>query len=166
MEYAANSLAALFAFLPVDPASAKDFDKSIFYFPSCCFARRACNLIRALALEHLRKCFYAFTAIYSEEYKETVMEWFHQRQVQWLFCMDAAGMGCDIPDIVWAIVYGMQEMCTAFQKGGRAGRRSDIAAKMVWLVEDWAFNKPADYQATSAKAKNEEERCTKMDPAS
>jgi hypothetical protein len=75
-------------------------------------------------------------------------------------------MGCDIPDIVWAIVYGVQEMCTAFQKGGRAGRRSDVAAKMVWLVEDWAFNKPADYQATSAKAKNEEERRTKMDPAS
>jgi hypothetical protein len=34
MENAANSLTALFVFLPVDPASAKDFKKSIFYFPS------------------------------------------------------------------------------------------------------------------------------------
>jgi superfamily II DNA helicase RecQ len=122
MKYAANLLAALFVFLPVDHASAEDFKKSIFYFPSHHLAQHTCNLIRALAPEHLSKCFYAFTAIYSEEYKETVMEWFHQGQVQWLFCMDAAGMGCNIPDIVWAIVYGMQEMCTAFQKSGRAGQ--------------------------------------------
>jgi hypothetical protein len=46
----------------------------------------------------------------------------------------------------------MQEMCTAFQKSGRAGQWSNVAAKMVWLIEDWAFNKSADYQANISKS--------------
>ncbi|TFY79144.1 hypothetical protein EWM64_g4867 [Hericium alpestre] len=48
-------------------------------------------------------------------------------------------MGCDIPDIKIAVIYGIQDMCSMMQKGGRAGRRPDTSAVMIWLVEDWIF---------------------------
>ena len=53
--------------------------------------------------------------------------------------MVAAGMGCDIPDIEVAVVYGVELFVSFVQKRGRAGRDGRIKAKMIWLVEDWMF---------------------------
>ncbi|KIM71539.1 hypothetical protein PILCRDRAFT_82686, partial [Piloderma croceum F 1598] len=153
MEYSLQSFASLFSFILDSPTSPEDLPKGIFYFSSRRATRRACDLLRALLPPHLRKCVYAFTAVFSEEYKNKVMEWFRTGKVRWLFCTDAAGMGCDVPDIMWAIIYGAQDFCMAMQKGGQAGRKPDIKATMVWLVEEWAFEKPADAVAKMAKQK-------------
>jgi len=60
--------------------------------------------------------------------------------IRMLCCTVAAGMGCNIPDIEVAVIYGVDSFVLFVQKGGRAGRDGKVDAKMVWLVEDWMFD--------------------------
>jgi hypothetical protein len=166
MEYPLHSLFALFAFVPDSPKEPDHLPKSIFYFPSRKLARRACMLMRSLLPATLRQCAYAFTAVYSEEYKKTVMERFRTGKIRWLFCTDAAGMGTDVADIVFAIIYGVQAFADAMQKGGRAGRMAALAAVMIWLVQEWAFEPQVVSTASKTKKQlKEEERRAALDPA-
>ena len=68
-------------------------------------------------------------------------------------------MGCDIPDIEVAVIYGMDSFVLFVQKGGRARRDGKAEAKMVWLVEDWAFE-----DSSGVGGKRAEERWAKVDP--
>ncbi|TFY56502.1 hypothetical protein EVJ58_g7603 [Rhodofomes roseus] len=140
MEYPINSFASLFAFIPENIRTAEDLPKTIFYFPTRRQARRACSILRALLPRAHRKCLRIFTSVLSEEYKTAVLEQFRNGSVRWLLCTDAAGMGCDIPDIIWVIIYGVEDLPSAFQKGGRAVRQPGLFGTMVWLVQDWAFD--------------------------
>ena len=74
-------------------------------------------------------------------------------------CTVAAGMGCDIPDIKVAVIYGVDSFVSFVQKGGRAGRDGEIEARMVWLVEDWMFEE----SGSRAGGKRAEERWAKVD---
>ncbi|KAI0724902.1 hypothetical protein C8Q72DRAFT_786503, partial [Fomitopsis betulina] len=49
---------------------------------------------------------------------------------------DAAGMGCDIPDIIWVIIHGVEDLRSVFQKGGQAVQQPGLFGTMVWLVQD------------------------------
>ncbi|GJE85292.1 ATP-dependent DNA helicase RecQ-like protein [Phanerochaete sordida] len=160
MEYSLRSFASLFALIPEPTNKPDDLPKTIFYFKSRKQARTACDLLRGLLPPHLKSCLYAFTAVYSEEYKSTVMEWFRTGKVRWLFCTDAAGMGCDVPDIVLVVVYGVQDFCDAMQKAGRAGRDPRIQGRLLWLVEDWVFDDPE-----SAPTKKVQEKRDALDSA-
>ncbi|KAI1790168.1 P-loop containing nucleoside triphosphate hydrolase protein [Ganoderma leucocontextum] len=159
LEYSARSFAALFPFIPENPTTREDLPKSIFYFRTRRAARTACGLLQRLVPATLREMLWPYTAVSSEHYKATIMERFRMGEARWLFCTDAAGMGCDIPDIKDSVIYGVQDLCSAFQKGGRAARDPSVSGRMVWLVEDWAFE---DYAA----GKKEVERRAKLDPAS
>lgn len=143
MEFPRRSFAALFAFLPDSLAKSEDLPKSIFYFATRRDARVACGILRRLLPPSLLECIWPYTAVFSEHYKETIMEHFRLGSVRWLFCTDAAGMGCDIPDIEMSVIYSVQDLCSAFQKGGRAARRPDLTGRMVWLVEDWVIEDDA-----------------------
>jgi hypothetical protein len=68
-------------------------------------------------------------------------------------------MGCDIPDIEVAVIYGVDSFVSFVQKGGRAGRNGKAGAKMVWLVEDWMFEGEG-----VVGGKRVEERRAKVDP--
>lgn len=68
-------------------------------------------------------------------------------------------MGCDIPDIKVAVIYGVDSFVSFVQKGGRAGRDGKIEAKMVWLVEDWMFRDDDGPGGKRAQEKRE-----KVDP--
>ena len=70
-------------------------------------------------------------------------------------------MGCDIPDIEVAVVYGVEPFVSFVQKGGRAGRDGRIKAKMIWLVEDWMFE-----DTGGPGGKQADERREKVDPMS
>ncbi|KAH9858430.1 hypothetical protein C2E23DRAFT_711572, partial [Lenzites betulinus] len=91
--------------------------------------------LRRLLPPRLVETVWPYTAVYSEHYKQTIMERFREGSVRWLLCTDAAGMGCDIPDIDMSIIYGVQDLGSAFQKGGRAARDATRTGRMIWLVE-------------------------------
>ncbi|KAI1791171.1 P-loop containing nucleoside triphosphate hydrolase protein [Ganoderma leucocontextum] len=160
MEYPRSSFASLFAFIPQTLNTIEDLPKTILYFRTRRDARTACGLLRRLLPATLRELLWPYTAVFTEFYKETIMERFRTGTARWLFCTDAAGMGCDIPDIDRAIIYGIQDLCSAFQKGGRAARSSGGTGTMVWLVEDWVFEDEPEAGRTEVEGRRE-----KLDPA-
>nr|VWO95074.1 ATP-dependent RNA helicase mak5 (EC [Ganoderma boninense] len=177
MEYTKSSYAALFHLLPGSPEHSHDLPKSIFYFATRREAREACSILRRLLPPSFYSALAVFTAVYSDGYKERTMDKFRRGMVRWLFCTDAAGMGCDVPDILLSVIYGIQELCGAIQKGGRAVRDPSLQGTMLWLVEDWAFEhqeaakgKTGDEStsiegSTSKTGSKDAERRAKLDPA-
>ena len=184
MEYTKSGYAALFHLIPGSPEDSRDLPKSIFYFTTRREAREACSVLRRLLPPSFHSSLAVFTAVYSDGYKERTMEKFRGGMVRWLFCTDAAGMGCDVPDILLSVVYGVQDLCAAFQKGGRAVRDPTLQGSMLWLVEGWAFeprgrlgaatgctadeDEGADGETrrkTRGSLAKEEQRRAKLDPA-
>ena len=172
MEYSKSSFHALLPLVPDSPATPSDLPKSIFYFSTRREAREACNLLRRCLPATLRNALAVFTAVFSDAYKETTMEAFRLGITRWLFCTDAAGMGCDVPDILWSIIYGVQNLCSAIQKGGRAVRNQTLRGTMLWIVEDWTFeprpdeeNETANTSTRASAATKDAERREKLDPA-
>jgi superfamily II DNA helicase RecQ len=165
IEFPLSTMADLFVFIPKAPMGPSDFKKTIMYFKTRKLARLACQFCRAIVPPQLRKCLYSFTAVNSENYKDKVMNLLREGSIcRMIFATIACGMGTDIPDIEVVVIYGIDTMNEAFQKGGRAGRSSDIQAKMVWLVEKWAFEKE-DVDNSSKKAMADRKRRENMDPA-
>ncbi|KAF8976367.1 hypothetical protein BDQ17DRAFT_1173360, partial [Cyathus striatus] len=66
-----------------------------------------------------------------------------------LFATMAVGMGTDVPDIEQVIIFGVEGLSSAYQKGGRAGHSLTIEASMIWLVEPWAFKPIANSSDTN-----------------
>lgn len=140
MEFPARSYASLFAFVPDAPAQREDLPKTIFYFKTRRQARDACRTLRRLLPSSMRRYLCVFTASYFPEYKEKMMEESRLGRIRWFFCTDAAGMGCDIPDVIWVVLYGIMSMASALQKQGRAVLDPTLLGTTVWLVEDWVFD--------------------------
>ncbi|KAF8164698.1 hypothetical protein B0H34DRAFT_793164 [Crassisporium funariophilum] len=97
------------------------------------------------------------------------MDW----KLRFLYATIAAGMGMDISDIEMAVTFGVDNFNSYFQKGGRAGRNPNLKAKMIWIVEPWAFEAPPAEQGKQIEGKQpskkslaEAKRRDNMDPAS
>ncbi|KAF8070438.1 P-loop containing nucleoside triphosphate hydrolase protein [Lyophyllum atratum] len=120
MEHSMASMADLLVFIPQAPDGPESFEKSIFYFRTRQQTRRALKLCRRLVPEQFKNLFRA-------------------NAVRIIFATLALGMGLDIPDVTQVVIYGVDGFNDAFQKGGRGGRARNINAKMIWIVEPWAF---------------------------
>jgi len=99
------------------------------------------------------------------------MEFLHKgSEACWLFATIAAGMGMDIPDIEVVVIFGIDGFNSTFQKGSRAGRNQNLQAKMIWIVEPWAFETAeigrVDGRLPSKKALADAKQQDKMDPTS
>ena len=155
----ATTFRSLIQFIPDGPKMAGSVPKTIIFFHSVQATRDACLAIQALLPRHLHSCIQPFASPDEESTKTQRLKNLRDGAVQVLCCTVAAGMGCDIPDIEVAIIYGVDSFVSFVQKGGRAGRDGKIDAKMVWLVEDWMFE---DSNGTGGK--RVQERRAKVDP--
>ena len=143
MESAANSYLSLIPFIPEGAQTKDDIPKTIIFLRSISETRDACFAIRALLPSHLHPCIQSFAAPDEESTKEQRLKGLTEGHIRVLCCTIAAGMGCDIPDIKVAVIYGLDSFVSFIQKGGRAGRDGKAGAKMGWLVEDWVFEEKA-----------------------
>ncbi|KAH7903998.1 P-loop containing nucleoside triphosphate hydrolase protein [Hygrophoropsis aurantiaca] len=81
-----------------------------------------------------------YNAAQSKEYRKAVMEQFRQGKVRILICTDAAGMGCNIPDIDFVIQWKIPASVSMFvQRAGRAARAKGRKGIAILLVEQTAF---------------------------
>ena len=118
MEYSSVDFGDLLAFIPENPSSAQDFDKTIFYFKSqalACRAYRRCRRLIATCYQHLLA---PFTRTNSPEYKKIIQDTFCDGELRWIFATTALGLGLDIPDIKTVVIYGLCELDDMFQEGG------------------------------------------------
>jgi superfamily II DNA helicase RecQ len=155
----------LFVFIPENPVSALDFDKTIFYFRSRKLARKACRLCRRLITPEFQSILMPYTRTNSQEYKETVQDAFREGRIRMLFATTALGLGLDIPDIKTVVIYGLCDLDEMFQQGGRAGRDGKIRAK-PWAFENQHSDegdKPREERVSKKQAMDDEKRL-RMDP--
>ena len=157
MESAATSYLSLIPFIPAGAQTEDDIPKTIIFFRSIAETRDACLAIKALLPPHLHPSIQPFAAPDEEETKEKRLQGLKEGRIRMLCCTIAAGMGCDIPDIKVAVIYGVDSFVSFVQKGGRAGRDGKAGARIVWLVEDWMFQ-------DKGGGKRMEERRAKVDP--
>ncbi|KAJ7084890.1 P-loop containing nucleoside triphosphate hydrolase protein [Mycena belliarum] len=81
-----------------------------------------------------------YNAAMSPEYRAQVMSLFKAGIVRVLVCTDAAGMGCDIPDIELVVQWKKPKNVSSWvQRAGRAARAHGSTGMAVMLVEKTAF---------------------------
>ncbi|KAJ7607060.1 P-loop containing nucleoside triphosphate hydrolase protein [Roridomyces roridus] len=81
-----------------------------------------------------------YNAAYSKEYRAEVMRLVREGSVRILVCTDAAGMGCNIPNIDVVVQWKLPSSTSSFlQRAGRAARRLGRQGLAVLLVEPSAY---------------------------
>ncbi|KAJ6617841.1 P-loop containing nucleoside triphosphate hydrolase protein [Mycena sp. CBHHK59/15] len=81
-----------------------------------------------------------YNAVLSKEYRREVMAQFKSGKIRILVCTDAAGMGCNIPDIDLVVQWKLPGSVSIFvQRAGRAARGPGRQGLAVLLVEQSAY---------------------------
>ncbi|KAJ7731866.1 P-loop containing nucleoside triphosphate hydrolase protein [Mycena metata] len=81
-----------------------------------------------------------YNAALSKEYRKRAMEKFREGTVRILVCTDAAGMGCNIPDIDIVVQWKLPASVSIFvQRAGRAARAHGRTGIAILLVEPSAY---------------------------
>jgi superfamily II DNA helicase RecQ len=115
--------------------------KCIFYFDSESACRQAVQFIRKCLPAHLRSCVQAFSSNMSEAAKIRCWQLFKTGELRIICATDAAGMGCNIPDVKYIVSFGIpKSIGTIAQHWGRAGRDRTTEGVCLLLVPKWAFH--------------------------
>ncbi|KAF8952569.1 P-loop containing nucleoside triphosphate hydrolase protein [Flammula alnicola] len=81
-----------------------------------------------------------YNATMSKKYRKKVMKLFQEGKIRILVCTDAAGMGCDIPDIDIVVQWKVPKNISSWvQRAGRAARAPGRQGLAVMIVEKSAF---------------------------
>lgn len=73
-----------------------------------------------------------------------LLDKFKKGAVRVLCCTKAFGLGCNIPNIEYSIIYNsVDSMVDLWQKGGRAARGRRVKGRVIWLASLDAFG-PSD----------------------
>ncbi|KAJ7768939.1 P-loop containing nucleoside triphosphate hydrolase protein [Mycena metata] len=84
--------------------------------------------------------FRPYNAALSKEYRRKAMEPFKAGTIRILVCTDAAGMGCNIPDIDVVVQWKLPASISLFvQRAGRAARADGRTGLAILLVEPSAY---------------------------
>ncbi|KAI1781803.1 P-loop containing nucleoside triphosphate hydrolase protein [Ganoderma leucocontextum] len=129
--------------LPDSPDSSTaltEIPKSLLYFDSQMGCRQAVDSLRKCLPAHLRRAVYAFSSDLSERSKIDTWERFAAGEYRILCATDAAGMGCNVPDVRYIILFKCPaSLSVVAQRWGRAGRDRTTQAICLLLVPPWAF---------------------------
>ncbi|KAJ6451326.1 P-loop containing nucleoside triphosphate hydrolase protein [Mycena sanguinolenta] len=81
-----------------------------------------------------------YNAALSKEYRREAMRLFKSGEIRILICTDAAGMGCNIPDIDFVVQWKLPGSVSVFvQRAGRVARGPGRSGPAVLLVEPTAY---------------------------
>jgi len=95
---------------------AQDIPKMLLYFDSEADCRKATDYLRKCLPAELRQCVYAFSSDLSSEGKERLWELFRKGVIRVLCATDAAGMGCNVPDVTVVASFGVPRSLSALNQ--------------------------------------------------
>ncbi|KAJ7309422.1 P-loop containing nucleoside triphosphate hydrolase protein [Mycena albidolilacea] len=154
MKYSMSSFKDLAFLIPEDwkPGDPPP-PKFLIFFDSIADSIEAAKFLRRrlpLAERHKIKW---FNSDMSTEFKEAASDGLKKGEVWGLSCTDSFGMGLDLPDILLVIQWRSTcDMCTLWQRLGRAARALHLTARGLFLVE------PKRFDANIAKAEARAEK--------
>ncbi|KAJ7210936.1 P-loop containing nucleoside triphosphate hydrolase protein [Mycena rebaudengoi] len=120
------------------PASA--LSKCLFYFDNINDCGTAVETLRKILPAHLRDRVQTFKSTLSEKAKEGIWERFNKGEILILCATDAAGMGCNVPDVRYTILCSLTKSVSILaQRWGRTARRRSLQGTCILLVPRWAF---------------------------
>ncbi len=129
--------------LPASPdanTALTELPKSLLYFDSQMACRQAVDTLRKCLPVHLRSAIYAFSSDLSECSKIDTWEHFAAGEYHILCTTDTAGMGCNVPDVYYIILFKCPASLSVLaQRWGCAGRDRTTQAICLLLVPPWAF---------------------------
>ncbi|KAJ7123804.1 hypothetical protein C8R43DRAFT_1135855 [Mycena crocata] len=142
MEHPANSLRDLDFVVPGDMTGPADIKLAFVYSDDIKdggkivdhLNGRVCPAYRDMGLIH------PYNAGMSREYRAQVMALFKAGVIRVLVCTDAAGMGCDIPNIEIVIQWKLpKDLSSWIQRAGRAARAAGTYGVAIMIVEKSSF---------------------------
>ncbi|KAI0350066.1 P-loop containing nucleoside triphosphate hydrolase protein [Trametes cingulata] len=140
-----SDLEALAFLLPEDSPDAdstgpKVLPKTMIFFDDIMLSMKARRWILQRLPPELQSRVKVYNSRRSTLAKTIVMRDFRRGKVDYLFTTEAAGMGCDIPDIASVVQFMAPESLSVWmQRAGRAGRRPDLQARAVLLIQPSVF---------------------------
>ncbi|KAF5313671.1 hypothetical protein D9611_010068 [Ephemerocybe angulata] len=138
MQHAMKTYRDLWFLIPTILRSINDIKKAFIYADTIHVAREIEEYLYSICPETLRNKGFIrpYSAAFSVAYRQAVMELFRAGKVRILICTDAAGMGCNIPDIDIVVQWKLPASVSSFvQRAGRAARGSGRTGLAVLLVE-------------------------------
>jgi superfamily II DNA helicase RecQ len=139
-------------------------DKGLCYYDSEAACARAVQTWRQALPAHLRDCVCSFSSGISEEAKRQIWEGLISGRYRIVCCTDAAGMGCNVADIMFVVIFGCpRSLSIVSQRWGRAGRDRLTLGTCLLLVPTWAFRpQPLTVGAAVQRVKGKEK--AKLEP--
>ncbi|KAF8153775.1 P-loop containing nucleoside triphosphate hydrolase protein [Crassisporium funariophilum] len=96
-----------------------------------------------------------YNACFSKEYRTVVMDKFRTGTLRILVCTDAAGMGCNIPDIDLVVQWKLPSSISSWvQRAGRAARAAGHVGLAILLAEPSAYTTILDEHGRRIVSKN------------
>ncbi|KAE9385324.1 P-loop containing nucleoside triphosphate hydrolase protein [Gymnopus androsaceus JB14] len=142
IEHPLNSYRDLDFIIPPNISDSKEIPKTFLY---------ADNVMKGVDIEdHLTELLpvemqalgiiRVYSSAFSHEYRAEVMRLFRTGEVRVLICTDAAGMGCNLPDVDVVVQWRLPETISSFvQRAGRAARAPNRRGLAILLVEKSAY---------------------------
>ncbi|KAF8209883.1 P-loop containing nucleoside triphosphate hydrolase protein [Mycena galopus ATCC 62051] len=130
--------------------------KCLFYFDTIEDCATAVETLRKCLPTHFRLAVHTFRSTFSEAAKELVWDQFKKGEIQILCTTDAAGMGCNVPDVTYTILCALSKsLGPPTQRWWRTAHLRTILGTCTLLVPVWVF-RPDPVDATIASKKKPE----------
>ncbi|KAH7907966.1 P-loop containing nucleoside triphosphate hydrolase protein [Hygrophoropsis aurantiaca] len=142
IQHAMNSYADLDFVVPSNITHASQISKTFIYADNIAVGLEIIDHLMELLPPELRSLgvIRPYNAAHGKAYRKEVMNQFKNGDVRILVCTDAAGMGCNIPDIDLVVQWKLPGSISTFvQRAGRAARAKGRTGIAVLLVEQSAF---------------------------
>lgn len=125
--------------IPPD-ANSMVIPKSLLYFDSLAQCRMAMETLRKILPTHLQLSIQTFIGLTLEVGKAKIWDDFKSGTVRILCATDTAGMGCNVPDVQYVVLFAVPKSISVLsQQWGRAGRNRTLQATCFLFVPRWAF---------------------------
>ncbi|KAJ3764578.1 P-loop containing nucleoside triphosphate hydrolase protein, partial [Lentinula raphanica] len=142
LNYPIHSYKDLAFLIPPDfKAGDSTLPKFLIFFDNTTACEDAVHFLRTRLPSECRSRIRYFHATMTTHYREETFDEFRAGEIWGMAVTDAFGMGLDLPDVQIVVQYRMPaDMCTLWQRFGRAGRDFSLEAIAVLLVENSHFD--------------------------
>ncbi|KAJ7067778.1 P-loop containing nucleoside triphosphate hydrolase protein, partial [Mycena amicta] len=142
IEHPLNSYRDLDFIIPTSTKKPEDIPLTWIYADNITIGIEIENHLSTLLPENLRHVglIRPYNAAQSKEYRDEAMRLFKEGKIRILICTDAAGMGCNIPNIARVVQWKLPpSLSSLLQRAGRAVRKAELQGLAVLLVEPSAY---------------------------